>query len=44
VGTAREVVTRALGELRGNGIIETDLRLIRVLDRDALARAADAVR
>lgn len=44
VGTAREVVTRALGGLRGNGIIETDLRLIRVLDRDALARAADAVR
>jgi CRP-like cAMP-binding protein len=44
VGTAREVVSRSISELRDNGILETGPGLIRVLDRDALARAADAVR
>jgi CRP/FNR family transcriptional regulator len=40
IGANREAVTRALGTLRGRGIIETKERRIRVVDLGALRRAA----
>jgi CRP/FNR family transcriptional regulator, cyclic AMP receptor protein len=36
IGTSRETLTKALGELRANGAIDVRDRLIWVLDADAL--------
>jgi CRP/FNR family transcriptional regulator, cyclic AMP receptor protein len=41
VGTAREVVTRVLGEFREEGVIETRAGRVVVLEPDRLARALD---
>ena len=40
VGTVRELVSRCLGRLRSAGIIAVEERLVRILDREALAREA----
>jgi CRP/FNR family cyclic AMP-dependent transcriptional regulator len=40
IGTSRETLTKALGELRSSGSIDVRDRLIWVLDADALASAA----
>jgi CRP/FNR family transcriptional regulator len=41
VGTVREVVTRVLGELREQGLVETRAGRVIVLEPDRLARAVD---
>lgn len=42
LGASRQSVNEALGELRQMGAITTGYRVVRVLDRDALAEAADS--
>jgi CRP/FNR family transcriptional regulator len=44
VGSVREVVVRALGDLRGEGTVETRRRGIVILAPDRLLEAMDAVR
>ncbi len=40
LGASRQSVNEALGELRAAGVAETGYRMIRVIDRDAVARTA----
>ncbi len=40
LGASRQSVNEALGALRREGAVETGYRLVRVIDRDALAQVA----
>ena len=44
VGTVREVVTRTLAGFRADGLVESERDLIRILDPQGLAKAADTLR